>query len=367
MTIYIIAVILTAILAAIGSQNRQSEIGPDGTVRYAWSPLFTIPILLVWCFVFSFRSIYVGTDTPGYYRVYLEIWERGMTYAEFSGRYRDWLFGLLEYACCRLSHGNWIVFQLVVSALIYLPVICVAKKYASDVGGTLLIYMFTLQFFSGFNGMRQSLAVSFLVFSYYYFLRERKYLQFAVGTLIAFGFHSSVLLVIPLLLISTLGFQSRVVRWSALGLIVLYIFVWRLWPVIIRFLELIGQSKMAADYAEVSREKGSGFLRFVVAMVPFTVGFVFQDRLKEYYDNVDVELAVALFSGLFMLLSMRYWIFARVASYFSCCTAVFTPKLKNVFASDVLGRAAIIGLYFLYMIAILRHGEGGYYPYYFFA
>ena len=124
---------------------------------------------------------------------------------------------------------------------------------------------------------------------------------------------------------------------------------------------------MAADYSEVPKDVGSGFLRFIVAMLPVIIGYYFKGRLESKFKNVNNELVICLFGALFMLLSMKYWIFARVSSYFSLSQILFIPKLYKVFSenSQKVGCAIILLLYFAYMIALLIHGEGAYYPYVF--
>lgn len=366
MTVYLMAITLTAIICAMGSRSRYVTVNLNGQEEYSWSSIYSVLLLLVWCSVFAFRAVTVGTDAPGYYRTYMSIWNNNLTYSQFTAYQRDWLFNYLEFFCAKLSHGNWFFFQFIVAILTYGPFVLAAKRKSTDVASSLLLFIFTMLFFSGFNGMRQAIAESIVFYAYYDSLLERKYIKFAILILCAFGFHSSVLLALPFLLVSTLGLKNRFVRWSAVALVILYAFVWQIWPYIIQFFEMIGQHKMAADYAEVAIDKGSGLLRFVVAILPFFVGLWFKDRLMDEYDIVENELILCLFAGLFSLLSMRYWIFARVGGYFAIGRVMFLPKLKSVFSPRSLGGAVILCLYFAYMVAMLLHGEGHYYPYTFF-
>lgn len=366
MTVYLLTIALTAILGAAGSQSRYVRVNLNGQEEYSWNSIYSVLILIVWCSVFAFRAITVGTDAPGYYRTFTSIVDNNLSYSQFTAYQRDWLFNYLEFFSAKLSHGNWFFFQFVVALLIYAPVIHVARKYSSDVTSSLLLYIFILRFFSGYNGMRQAIAASVVIYAYYDFLLEKKYKKFILLMICAFGFHSSVLLAVPFILISTLDLRNRIVRWSSLSLIVLYVFVWQIWPFIIRFFEMIGQAKMAADYAEVAVDNGSGLLRFIVAMLPFLLGYLCRNVLYDEYDRVDNELILSLFAGLFMLLSMRYWIFARVSDFFAIGQVMLLPKLKSALSPKWLSGGIILCLYLAYMVAMLLHGEGHYYPYIFF-
>ena len=366
MSVYLLAIALTAVFSAVGSRRRYISVNMNGQEEYSWSSMYSLLILIVWCSVFAFRAITVGTDAPGYYRTFISIWNNNLSYSQFTAYQRDWLFNYLEFFSAKLSHGNWFFFQFVVALLIYAPVIHVIRKYSRDVTSSLLLYIFILRFYSGYNGMRQAIAASVVIYAYYDFLLKKDYKKFILLMIGAFGFHSSVLLAVPFLLISTLDLKNRLVRWSSLSLIVLYIFVWQIWPFIIRFFEIIGQAKMAADYAEVAVDNGSGLLRFIVAILPFLLGYLYRNTLYAEYDRVDNELILSLFAGLFMLLSMRYWIFARAGEYFAIGQVMLLPKLKSSFSSKGLGGGLILSLYFAYMVAMLLHGEGFYYPYSFF-
>ena len=366
MTVYLIAIFLTMLVGYIGNQHRYEVAAEEGSIKhYSWGAIYTLLILLIWCFVFTYRNIHVGTDGPSYYRIYSGIRNAGYSFSQYVTIRRDYLFSAVEYLCSKVSGGNWFFYQFTVSLLIYWPIIHVAKRYSYDTQMSLLLFIFTFRFFNGYNGMRQEIAASIVALAYYDFLLDRKYFKSVVLLAIAFGFHSSTLIAIPFLFLSTRDLHSKAVKWTGFGLFVFYLVIWQIWPLIIRLLSVMGQAKMAADYAEVSQDKGSGFLRFVVAILPFLIGYMYRERLRQEHDELfDHELVMCLFSGLFMLLSIRYWIFARVAEFFVVGQIMLVPKLNSVFRGQ--GKVAILLLYFAYMIALLLHGDGHYYPYSFF-
>lgn len=367
MTVYLLTILFTAILGVIASNTRMVRIKENGQEEYCTQNIIILFILAIWVAVFACRGISVGSDTNGYIYFFNNIISSDMSLAEFSSNQRDWLFGYLEYFCCRIFNGNWICFQIVVAIIIYAPILNVLKEKADYLLSSLLLFIFTISFFSGFNGMRQAIAMSIVFYAYYNFFAEEKYFKYAVLLLIAFGFHSSVIFVIPIHFLSRFEIKGRVVKFSVILTLILFLFIWKIWPFIIDFLASIGQTKMAADYAEVAKDAGSGFLRFFVALVPVIVGYFYKEKLEVQFKNVNNELVLCLFGALFMLLSMRYWIFARVSSYFSLSQVLFIPKLYKVFSenSQKIGCAMILFLYFAYMIALLIHGEGNYYPYVF--
>ncbi len=365
MTVYLLTILFTAVFGVIASNTRMVRVKRNGQKEYCTENIIIFFILAIWVAVFACRGISVGADTSGYIYYFNNIISSDMSLAEFSANQRDWLFGYLEYFCCRLFNGKWICFQIVVAIITYAPILKVLKEKADYLLSSLLLFIFTINFFSGFNGMRQAIAMSIVFYAYYDFFAEKKYFKYAVLLLIAFGFHSSVIFVIPIHVLSRFEIKGRVVKVSVILTLILFLFIWQIWPSLINFLESIGQTKMAADYAEVAKNEGSGFLRFIVALVSVIIGYFYKEKLEVQFRNVNNELILCLFGALFMLLSMRYWIFGRVSSYFSLSQILFIPKLYKVFSknSQKIGCAMILFLYFAYMIALLIHGEGNYYPY----
>lgn len=101
MTVYLVAILLTAIISSVGSGRRSYTITENDRKIYYWSNLYTIAILIVWCFVFAYRGLSVGSDTSGYYAVYRRIFSDNMTYSNFITYERDVFFATLEFFCAK--------------------------------------------------------------------------------------------------------------------------------------------------------------------------------------------------------------------------------------------------------------------------
>lgn len=367
MTVYFLTILFTAVFGIIASNRRMVRILQNGKEEYYTKSIIILFILATWVAVFACRGISVGADTSGYIYYFNDIIPSAISLTEFLSNQRDRLFGFLEYLCCRMFHGSWICFQIIVAILTYAPILKVLKNKADYLTSSLLLFFFTTSFFCGFNGMRQAIAMSISFYAYYTYFLEKKYIRYAFLLLIALGFHSSVLFVIPIHILSKFEIKGGVIKFAVIFILILFLFIWQIWPFIINFLESIGQIKMATDYAVVAKNEGSSFLRFIVAFVPVGIGYIYKEKLEEQFSNVNNELILCLFGALFMLLSIRFWIFARVAAYFLLSQILFIPKLYNVFSKDSqkVGGAIILLLYFAYMVLLLIHGEGDYYPYYF--
>jgi len=349
MSAYILTIVLTALICLINTKRKKT--------------IAVVLLTILWGALYAFRY-YVGTDFESYFYMYQRIGNQSLV--AYMTSQRDTLFAAITYICHRLSNGNWIFYQSIVAMLIYVPVLIVFSDQNDDMTISCLLYIFTLSLFSGYNGARQEIALGITFLAYFRFYLRGKKFWYYLFMLLAFGFHSSVIFCLPIFYLSKKRFNLFSMMLVSAIFFIIYLFIWQLWPLLISFLRAIGQTKMAEDYAQVAQDQGSGLLRLIVTAVPLLIGLWGETRLKVRFPNINNEIVLTLFSVLFMLLSMRYWIFARVAAYFALARLTLMPKLKYAFTSGGSRNLFVffmLGLYFLYMILMLLHGEGHYYPY----
>ena len=365
MTIYITISFITLFLGRVICNGENVYIDNKNNTR----ALIALSLLLiVWSIVYTFRGIYVGGDAQVYFAKYKLIYQNDIELTTYFSQYRDIGFALLQYLCLKLSDGNWFVFQFVLAIFTYFPVIYTIYKHSEDILSSLLLYIFTMVFFSGFNGTKQAIAVSIIFYGYYEGFLKKKWIWFIISSLIAFSFHSTVILVIPFLLLSKYRINSRPVWITICVLIFSFFVIWDLWIYILAFLEGIGQIKLAKDYASVDASaRGSSLLRTIVSFSPVLIASFNKKFLFEHNKKNENEMIILIFASLFTMLSMRYWIFSRMASYFNIVSIMFIPSLVNLLpAKNIkIGKILVCFMYFLFMVILLLHGDGHFYPYYF--
>lgn len=327
------------------------------------SAFFAGLLFLSWAAIYALRYR-VGTDFGTYYSSYSRITNNNESLTDFLDKQRDMLFGYIEYFCARLSGGNWIFFSFVCAVLTYLPVVVTVRRKSVDFTASALLFLFSMQFFAGFNGVRQAIAVGLSFYAYYCGLKERRYLKYAILIALAFGFHSTALIVIPVHLLSLKNLRAPIIKVTVTVLLLSFVFLGSIWNYVISFLEKIGQSKLASDYETLS-EKGSSVLRLIVAMLPPLLGVFFQEQLRRAFTDTDSEIILLLIAAIFSLFSLNTWLFSRIAQYFNIYLIMFLPKFTCLFKekSRPLVASIMLALYFGYMCAMLLHGDGQVLPY----
>lgn len=161
MIIYFLNCIITFFFGVLASREnyKYDSIKSDNT-KYL-KAVSMICILSMWVFLYAFRSSNVGSDTSGYMFFYNKIARDNLTLSQCLISGSDKLFEILRFSVNKLSKNNWIVFSIVTACMTYVPAILFIKKENRDYfATTLLLYITTLVYFSGFNAVRQAIAVS---------------------------------------------------------------------------------------------------------------------------------------------------------------------------------------------------------------
>lgn len=361
MSVYLIMICFTLLFSTFAVKFASTT--RRGMKKSVPAKLFVFLMLLVWCTIYALRYR-VGTDFGTYYNYFNRIVTEGLALADALQNQRDALFGYIAFFAARLFNGEWIAFSYLCAGLIYVPVMIIIYKKSDDFVSSSLLYIFTTAYFSGFNGVRQAIAAALIFLAYYCGLKEKRYWFYIIFVLLAFGFHSTVFIIVPFQLLSLKGVKSKSFKISIAVLLFSYLFLWNIWSVVIDFLETIGQSKLASDYAELT-ENGASLLRLIVAVFPPVLGLVYRKKLAKKYPDIDCEIVLLTIAAMFLLFSLKNWIFARIAGYCDIVLIMFLPKLNYIFSdnSRKFGRLLILVLYFLYMISLLFHGGGHLLPY----
>lgn len=345
----------------LSRKENTALIGPYAK-RIYFHPMFLL-ILVILLFPYVIRYN-VGSDFSAYYAFYE--WHQDLNFQEIMEK-RDFGYFLLEKIDGHLSNNNWYFHCTVVGLLTYFPLLYYYSKYSNNLSYTLLIYILFMGYFSSFNAVRQTLAVTYVLVAFMLLL-EKKYAKAVIALFVAYSFHATVLLIIPLLLLCFVDYRKK---WANVVKVVLLFSAFILksvWSRVIDMLYSIGQDKLADDYADIDLTgvKGTHILRVAVYAVPvilvFLLGKKVFDYIEQTYGNDPrmIKHTNFLFNALqmafiFMIAGQNHWIFARFTAYFSIYYPVFMsyiyPSIKKQYRS--LFCIASVILFFLYMRLLL--------------
>lgn len=353
MSVYFIILFVATIFAYFGNRYGREVIDfQDSCSRWMPSKTAEVAIVMLFCFFYAFRWR-VGTDFMGYYYSYQQYGQ--MTVTELIGG-RDWGFGVLSAILYRIFNGNYQYYNIVLGIITYYPVMSIYRKHSDSFGFTIFLYIATLGCFWSYNGVRQSLAGS-ICFGAFVFLYEKKYIKYVVCVLIASLFHTTALIMLPMMLFINMKPWSRKNILITLSLLLSIVFLGNLWSYIIGFLDYMGQEKLVNDYGSaVISSNGVNILRILVALIPVVLSFIMHskgidedDRALQLFENMTI------LSAIFMFAATKLTVLARFSAYFGFACPLIYAKFKHSQEPNnaILFEVLVCACYILYMVILL--------------
>jgi hypothetical protein len=169
----------------------------------------------------SLRDVSVGTDTQQYVDAVMLMKSLGYQAYNRSGLYAGYEYGfrLLMYICTQFGNPSRALIIFSALIIVILPFYVIYRIVENPSIVYVLYYLSTLYYFN-LNGMRQSLAVAFLFMSILAVYRKSRFMPF-VWFVIAFLFHTTALIFLPLLILSRIRPKISLLFWVPFGSIVI--------------------------------------------------------------------------------------------------------------------------------------------------
>ena len=363
MTAYYIFIGIVFVLAIMAtSYSKNVFIESEGRYFKQANIIFVTIIFFALVFLYTFRWCN-GTD---FYNYYLDFQKMKYAKGDTLLENRDILFTLLTYYSYKIFDGNFIIYNFILGVLTYLPIVITIRKHSENFALSILLYIFMTLYFIPYNTVRQGIAcgLCFLAFSYVY---DKQYIKFFFIMLIAIAIHSSAMLFIPIVLLSNRDSHSKEIYIGVFILLIIFLGLGTFWNYIIKFLNLIGQSKMASDYKDaLSEGNGISYLRVIVIFIPIILSYIYYNAIKSQNksNKIDFIINLSLFGAIFMLFGLKFAILARISQYFEIYIVLLYPYILNAFTKEEkrLLTFTIVIVYFLYMSVLLNSG-GNLVPY----
>lgn len=368
MTTYLIwtGVICICLLIAMQSLRLRYIPGMDMS-RYVPSrfPVFVIFIILAGLYTFRWCN---GTDFFNYYMDFYSSRNESISYVTEQ---RDFLFALITYITRNFISNNFLVYNAILAICTYAPILIVMRKYSYDFSITVLLYILSTACFRPYNTVRQGIAVA-IMFGAFPLLMERRNMKFIFCSLIAFYFHPTSAIAACIMMFCHSDFLSRRIRYLLVLFLGSGVALRSIWNRLINLLSAIGQTKMAADYADaLSGSTGVNILHVLVVVVPLVLMVLYRNNLLNTEDGAEYEfnsfyMNCMLFYVGFVLIGMYNPIFARMGQFIELFMLMLYPKLieKVSGSSKKIMTFLVLVAYFAYFLIVLPRG-GNLVPYQF--
>lgn len=297
----------------------------NGVILYVkksvWKPIYIL--LTVGLVVFAgFRS---GIGDTGYYMWIFEKY-RDLTFDKISGMkepgFKTFIILLGKF------FDNPQYFLLVCSAITIVFIFITLYRYSENLSISLFLFV-TLGFYiSTMNGLRQYLVIATL-FLANDLLIKKKMLPFIILCILLSTVHTSAFFMIPIY------FFVNTEAWSARKIIVVIGFLIALLFFGDNIVNLIADEISDGQYGNYTEGLTSAnantasVFRVAVVSVPAILSFIlrkkfsFDDREYNIYSNM------AILTALLYCMTLKNWVFARVAMYTNIYSLLLYPMLLN--------------------------------------
>lgn len=296
MVFFYLLLFLSIILAFV--VNRQTKVG------MAWLPFL---IMLLLC---GLRGDKVGTDTETY-----------LLHFFYGTNERHEVLYRLTVEACHFFRLTAHQFIFVTALLTFGPLYVFVRKYSVNPCFSALIYItFSAMFFGlTFNGVRQSIAMSFSLFSVYY-LSQKNIIRSFIFLVVATLFHYSCLVILPFLI--AFYFVHSISK-RALYIVLIGSFCFGLlfgqsgyFLQFFQYLEIFSDNEIARNYLHYADERNIASLNIIgilSRMLPFMLySFLLYDSKNKSSLAYMFIVTGAVFSNVFI--SVHY-VFRLTAYY----------------------------------------------------
>lgn len=195
----------------------------------------------------------------------------------------------------------------------------VFRKYSERFEITVFFFLVFGSYFQGMNAMRQCIA-SAIMFCGYRFFMNKKWLLFFALVAIAYTFHSSSLVMIPIY------FFCHRPAWQPLatGVVVAVIFAFMFVPSFTNAIfSLLGDS----SYSKYESLYGSNVVRPIIMSCICLFTFINREKLHEAFPQSDILVNILLVHTVMLFASTNSWVIARLTIFTDLYVEMLIPMI----------------------------------------
>lgn len=299
----------------------------------------------------SLRSIYFTTDVIGYVTAYERF--KTIDFVHFLNNFtikeKDPFFDLISkvFVECGINYRWWLI---IIAALFCFSIYFIVYKYSSNIFLSYIMLISLGYFYFSLSGLRQTVALSIILFSYKY-LKNRNFKKFFLIVIFASLFHASAIIFLLIYPISNMKVDFKSIIIILFFLIIAYTCKYQ----IIKILSFMNIGDKYSYYIDSGTTLTiSGFL------IQFSI-YLFCLKYKKdliKLNKKNVILYNLLFVGvIFQSFAAVIAEFFRISMYFSIFGIILLPKAINIEKNKKLRICLYYAIIVLLIIYILKRND----------
>src|SRR5690625_3166983 len=278
-------------------------------------------------------------DTFFYKKIYVE---NDFTW-EFIFSQKDIGFGVLQMILKNYISDDPQIMIFVTALITNILIVSVLYNYSRMIEISLYVYITGGLFLVSMNGIRQVLAAA-IAFTTIRYLINGHWIKYTLIILLASLFHQSALILIPIY------FLVRFRAWSRMTVVLIVFSVLAVFG-FDQFTAILFTTLEDTQYGAYQNfnEGGSNVIRSLVALSPLVIAYFGREKLKDIFPESDYIINMTLLGIVFMFISTKSWIFARVSIYFELYQLILISWIIKLFPEKD-GRFLYYGILICYFI-----------------
>ncbi len=235
----------------------------------------------------AFRANSVGTDTYQYSRLFEIYGQSSLLSLLYLGR--DILFRLIIHIIYNTT-GNFQVFLMIMALLEVVPIAYVYLKDREYSYLKMILFLNMVTFCVMFTAIRQTVAIAFGVLAYY-FISKNKLWGYIMCGIVAFGFHTSGIMVFLLYPISKLRLKKKSIIIISVIAAVIFIYNRQIFTILMQLYTMIS----AKEYDSISSTGAYTSLVLFVLFVLFSFFVSDDEKMDDEAQSLRNILVVSVF------------------------------------------------------------------------
>ncbi|MEH7439019.1 EpsG family protein [Neobacillus drentensis] len=242
----------------------------------------------------------------------------------FSG---DFGFNIIQALLQKISDDPQLLI-LTTAFLTNVLIVLVLYRYSRMIELSLFVYITSGMYTVSMNGIRQALAAA-LVFAATKYILNGNWKAYMLITFIASTIHQTALIFIFIYFIVRREAWTKV-TFLLLGLAVIIAVGFN------QFSKLLFDVLDNTQYGHYSNfsEGGANVFRVAVTGAPLMVAYFGREKLRELWPKADFIVNLSTIGLVFMVISMKNWIFARFGVYFGLYNLIIISWIVKLFANS---------------------------------
>ena len=239
---------------------------------------------------------------------------------------------------------NYLAFHFVIGMLTMYFLLLAIWKNSKNIFMSIYLYISFCLFYVCMNQVRQMLAISIVLYSFY-FMKRNDFKRYCIWILIAAMFHNSAIIMLPCYFICKIKFTDKVLRNYIIVTISLYIG----YGIILQILSNLPYGTYITGYDHKSFELSS-ILNWIYRLLIFIVVIFFRKTTIEGDVNNGKLYHLAAICMVIQTLVLQNNVIARVSTYFYAFFIFLIPEVMKNLKGSRRKFVMTMGTYLVFML-----------------